>query len=146
MVVKFADTQKEKDQKRIHQATSNLWGLGGLGGINSLTPPYLTVNTFLEALVVLFFLNVPVFGAQGLPTNGTSGLQQLGGLNALGVQQLLAASTPTSLASTQGAHLELEFSSGPCFLSEWFYFFVFLFETQPPCRAWRTFRRRRASH
>ncbi len=42
MVVKFADTQKEKDQKRIHQATANLWGIGGIG-INNLTPQYLTV-------------------------------------------------------------------------------------------------------
>ncbi len=42
MVVKFADTQKEKDQKRIHQVTTNLWGIGGVG-LNSLTPPYLTV-------------------------------------------------------------------------------------------------------
>lgn len=43
MVVKFADTQKEKDQKRIHQATTNLWGgMGGIG-INNLPPQYLTV-------------------------------------------------------------------------------------------------------
>jgi len=41
MVVKFADTQKEKDQKRIHQATANLWGIGGLG-MNNMTPQYLT--------------------------------------------------------------------------------------------------------
>ena len=40
MVVKFADTQKEKDQKRIHQATTNLWGIGSIG----LTPQYLTVT------------------------------------------------------------------------------------------------------
>lgn len=46
MVVKFADTQKEKDQKRIHQATTNLWGgMGGIG-INNLPPQYLTVIIF----------------------------------------------------------------------------------------------------
>lgn len=44
MVVKFADTQKEKDQKRIQQATTNLWGGIGAGlTINNLTPQYLTV-------------------------------------------------------------------------------------------------------
>ena len=45
MVVKFADTQKEKDQKRIHQATTNLWGIGSMG-LNTLTPQYLTVCLF----------------------------------------------------------------------------------------------------
>lgn len=34
--------------------------------------------------------------------NGSANLQQLSGLNALGVQQLLAASSQNSLASTQG--------------------------------------------
>ena len=47
MVVKFADTQKEKDQKRIHQATANLWGIGGLG-MNNLTPQYLTVSALFQ--------------------------------------------------------------------------------------------------
>ena len=49
MVVKFADTQKEKDQKRIHQATASLWG--GIGGMGNLTPQYLTVSGFF------FFFN-----------------------------------------------------------------------------------------
>ena len=40
MVVKFADTQKEKDQKRIHQsptasAAANIWG--------GIPPQYLAV-------------------------------------------------------------------------------------------------------
>lgn len=43
MVVKFADTQKEKDQKRIHQATTNLWGIGSMG-LNTITPQYLAVR------------------------------------------------------------------------------------------------------
>jgi len=80
MVVKFADTQKEKDQKRIHQATTNLWGIGSMG-LNTLTPQYLT----------------------GLSANGSGSLQPLSGLNALNVQQLLAASTQNSIASTQAA-------------------------------------------
>ncbi|XP_046636675.1 CUGBP Elav-like family member 1 isoform X2 [Daphnia pulicaria] len=80
MVVKFADTQKEKDQKRVHHvgSSTNLWG--GIG-INNLPPQYLT----------------------GLPSNGGASLSQLSGLNALGVQQLLAASSQNSLANTQAA-------------------------------------------
>ena len=42
------------------------------------------------------------FEVQGLPASNTGSLQQLSGLNALGVQQLLAASTQNSLASSQG--------------------------------------------
>ena len=49
MVVKFADTQKEKDQKRVHHVGStNLWG--GIG-LNNLPPQYLTV-------IILFFSNL----------------------------------------------------------------------------------------
>lgn len=102
LVVKFADTQKEKDQKRIHQAATNLWGLGSLGGINGLTPPYLVLESFKSVGHHVDVWCCEKKTMKGLPTNGTSGLQQLSGLNALGVQQLLAASTPTSLASTQG--------------------------------------------
>ena len=31
LVVKFADTQKEKEQKKVHQIQTNLWGLGSPG-------------------------------------------------------------------------------------------------------------------
>lgn len=40
LVVKFADTQKEKDQKRIQQLQSNLWNIAGV----NITPHYLTVR------------------------------------------------------------------------------------------------------
>ncbi|KAF4521275.1 hypothetical protein B566_EDAN002279 [Ephemera danica] len=40
LVVKFADTQKEKDQKRLQQMQANLWNLGGV----NLTPQYLAVD------------------------------------------------------------------------------------------------------
>ena len=105
MVVKFADTQKEKDQKRVHHVGStNLWG--GIG-LNNLPPQYLTV-------IILFFSNlnhppklIQIFifffkKKKGLPSNGGGSLSQLSGLNALGVQQLLAASSQNSLANTQG--------------------------------------------
>ena len=54
MVVKFADTQKEKDQKRIHQATTNLWGIGSMG-LNTLTPQYLTVRCYS---IIIGFCNL----------------------------------------------------------------------------------------
>jgi hypothetical protein len=53
MVVKFADTQKEKDQKRVHHvgSTTNLWG--GIG-INNLPPQYLTVTSPIPFVFQIF--------------------------------------------------------------------------------------------
>ncbi|XP_076311134.1 CUGBP Elav-like family member 1-A isoform X3 [Tachypleus tridentatus] len=42
LVVKFADTQKEKDQKRQQQMMANLWNMTNFGNISTLTPQYLT--------------------------------------------------------------------------------------------------------
>lgn len=100
MVVKFADTQKEKDQKRVHHvgSTTNLWG--GIG-INNLPPQYLTVTSPNSICISDFLVNLLLF-LKGLPSNGGASLSQLSGLNALGVQQLLAASSQNSLANTQG--------------------------------------------
>ena len=42
IVVKFADTQKEKEQKKLNNMTANLWGLS-MGGLNNLGPQYLAL-------------------------------------------------------------------------------------------------------
>ncbi|XP_069682944.1 CUGBP Elav-like family member 2 isoform X6 [Periplaneta americana] len=41
LVVKFADTQKEKDQKRLQQMQANLWNLAGV----NMGPQYLTADS-----------------------------------------------------------------------------------------------------
>ncbi|XP_076289454.1 CUGBP Elav-like family member 2 isoform X4 [Lasioglossum baleicum] len=41
LVVKFADTQKEKDQKRMQQLQTNLWSIAGV----NMAPHYLTNDT-----------------------------------------------------------------------------------------------------
>ena len=61
LVVKFADTQKEKEQKKLQQMNANLWstiyggggGGGGGGGIptNNIAPQYLAVSTVCDQIV-----------------------------------------------------------------------------------------------
>ncbi|XP_069682946.1 CUGBP Elav-like family member 2 isoform X8 [Periplaneta americana] len=45
LVVKFADTQKEKDQKRLQQMQANLWNLAGV----NMGPQYLTLLQQIQA-------------------------------------------------------------------------------------------------
>jgi hypothetical protein len=47
-VVKFADTQKDKEQKKVQQLQNNLWSLAGISSpppSNVLQSPYLAVRT-----------------------------------------------------------------------------------------------------
>ncbi|KAL1122180.1 hypothetical protein AAG570_003585 [Ranatra chinensis] len=87
LVVKFADTQKEKDQKRLQQIQSNLWNLTGV----TLPPQsYLTSaqqvapDPHIGPLQLLQQLQTnngqPNLGAQLLLHN-SSGLQNLASLN-----------------------------------------------------------------
>ena len=51
MVVKFADTQKEKEQKKVQQLQTNLWNLSGINPSTTVlatgNPQYLAVRYFI---------------------------------------------------------------------------------------------------
>ncbi|XP_063403756.1 CUGBP Elav-like family member 2 isoform X13 [Mytilus trossulus] len=89
IVVKFADTQKEKEQKKLNNMTANLWSLS-VGGLNALGPQYLALLQQAAAAGNLGMFNLgEVASLQNL-----QGLMALanannpGALNALGIQSL----------------------------------------------------------
>ncbi|XP_071134473.1 CUGBP Elav-like family member 2 isoform X26 [Mytilus edulis] len=89
VVVKFADTQKEKEQKKLNNMTANLWSLS-VGGLNALGPQYLALLQQAAAAGNLGMFNLgDVASLQNL-----QGLMALanannpGALNALGIQSL----------------------------------------------------------
>ncbi|XP_041350792.1 CUGBP Elav-like family member 2 isoform X10 [Gigantopelta aegis] len=83
VVVKFADTQKEKEAKKLQQMTTNLWNMS-LGGLGALGPQYLAL---LQQAV-----------ASNMFTNMGSMDHCNSGLNNLGVQQLMAAAAAAAAA------------------------------------------------
>ncbi|XP_078712653.1 CUGBP Elav-like family member 2 isoform X3 [Lampetra fluviatilis] len=82
LVVKFADTQKDKEHKRLQQQISqqmqqlNAWG--GMAGMGALAPQYLAL--YLQLLQAAATGNLGAYGS----------LQQMAGLNAIQLQNLLA--------------------------------------------------------
>ncbi|KAG0710147.1 CUGBP Elav-like family member 2 [Chionoecetes opilio] len=89
LVVKFADTQKEKDAKRLQQVTQNLWNVASANNLAALGPQYL-------ALLQQQMGGSTSSGAAASSLSSQLGtlqnLQQLPSLNNVSVQQLLAAS------------------------------------------------------
>ncbi|XP_066265406.1 CUGBP Elav-like family member 2 isoform X24 [Branchiostoma lanceolatum] len=82
LVVKFADTQKDKEQKRLQQLNAQAWSqMNALASLAALNPQYLAL------------LQQAALGNQAAFS------QQLTGLNMLGLQQLLAAATAANQAS-----------------------------------------------
>ncbi|XP_071454809.1 CUGBP Elav-like family member 2 isoform X7 [Hetaerina americana] len=82
LVVKFADTQKEKDQKRLQQMQANLWNLAGV----NVGPQYLSLLQQMQNS-----------GQNSL--SSLSSMQQLMGMGGLSVQQLQAAAASQGVAS-----------------------------------------------
>uniref|UniRef100_A0A8C7S191 Cugbp, Elav-like family member 1 n=1 Tax=Oncorhynchus mykiss TaxID=8022 RepID=A0A8C7S191_ONCMY len=119
IVVKFADTQKDKEQKRITQQlqqqmqqlnTASMWG--NLTGLNSLGPQYLAVSDHL-----LWRHPQQSFGlARGLASNYAcvSGLNAMQNLAALAAAASATQATPTgsSALTTSSSPLSVLTSSG----------------------------------
>uniref|UniRef100_A0A8C2AGQ9 RRM domain-containing protein n=3 Tax=Cyprinus carpio TaxID=7962 RepID=A0A8C2AGQ9_CYPCA len=108
IVVKFADTQKDKEQKRITQQlqqqmqqlnAASMWG--NLTGLNSLGPQYLAVSTqdrsCLNAMQNLAALAAAASATQATPT-GSSALTTSS--SPLSVLTSSAGSSPTSSTSS----------------------------------------------
>ncbi|KAI0224833.1 CUGBP Elav-like family member 2 [Lamellibrachia satsuma] len=87
LVVKFADTQKDKEMKKLQQMNTNLLGTltGGapVNNMGGLTPQYLALLQ------------------QAITANNLGGLGNLGsGINALQTQQVLAAAAASALQTS----------------------------------------------
>ncbi|XP_072278033.1 CUGBP Elav-like family member 1 isoform X11 [Pyxicephalus adspersus] len=106
IVVKFADTQKDKEQKRMAQQlqqqmqqinAASVWG--NLAGLNSLAPQYLAL---LQQT------------ASSSNLNSLSGLHPMGGLSAMQIQNLAALAAAASVAQNPAsAASALTTSSSP---------------------------------
>ncbi|XP_076631029.1 CUGBP Elav-like family member 1-A isoform X2 [Colletes latitarsis] len=97
LVVKFADTQKEKDQKRMHQLQTNLWNIAGV----NMTPHYLTNDTPTLAPTSLQLLQ-QLHATSSAATPVTAGAA---GANALSnVQHQLLLQQHLGLGATTPAH------------------------------------------
>ncbi|XP_068202722.1 CUGBP Elav-like family member 1 isoform X9 [Palaemon carinicauda] len=90
LVVKFADTQKEKDAKRLQQVTQNLWNVASANNLAAIGPQYLAA--YLQLLQQQMGNSASSGATAGSLTSQMGSLQQLPSLNNVSVQQLLAAS------------------------------------------------------
>ncbi|XP_046346078.1 CUGBP Elav-like family member 2 isoform X20 [Haliotis rufescens] len=90
IVVKFADTQKEKEAKKMQQMTTNLWNLS-LGGLGALGPQYLALLQQAAAA-----------GNLGMLNNLGNMEHCNSGINNLGVQQLVAAAAAAAAGNNPG--------------------------------------------
>ncbi|KAG8126029.1 putative CUGBP Elav-like family member 1-like protein [Naja naja] len=112
IVVKFADTQKDKEQKRIAQqlqqqmqqiSAASVWG--NLAGLNTLGPQYL-------ALYLQLLQQTAAASSGNLNTLGN--LHPMGGLNAMQLQNLAALAAAASAAqNTPSGTTALNSSNSP---------------------------------
>ncbi|XP_066265392.1 CUGBP Elav-like family member 2 isoform X11 [Branchiostoma lanceolatum] len=122
LVVKFADTQKDKEQKRLQQLNAQAWSqMNALASLAALNPQYLAsavkpnIDNQMTSLNSQYlgslgfnsvsddhrhiFASSPSLLQQAALGNQAAFSQQLTGLNMLGLQQLLAAATAANQAS-----------------------------------------------
>ncbi|XP_073397675.1 CUGBP Elav-like family member 1 isoform X9 [Dendrobates tinctorius] len=109
IVVKFADTQKDKEQKRMAQQlqqqmqqinAASVWG--NLAGLNSLAPQYLAL-----------YLQLLQQTASSSNLNSLSGLHPMGGLSTMQIQNLAALAAAASVTQNPSAGSALTTSSSP---------------------------------
>ncbi|XP_022253567.1 CUGBP Elav-like family member 2 isoform X9 [Limulus polyphemus] len=99
LVVKFADTQKEKDQKRQQQMMANLWNMTNFGNISTLTPQYLSLlQQAAQTGAFGGFTNLPQLA--GGECYGVSSLNVQQQLAALAAAQASANNSNTDLNAT----------------------------------------------
>ncbi|KAK7865337.1 hypothetical protein R5R35_006825 [Gryllus longicercus] len=116
LVVKFADTQKEKDQKRLQQMQANLWNLAGV----NMAPQYLGLLQQIQAsanattngqtganssLSALSTMQQQLLVQQQLQAAQNSGLQNLAALQNSSALSL-TGSTASSAAEINPANLQ----------------------------------------
>ncbi|XP_029312604.1 CUGBP Elav-like family member 1 isoform X5 [Cottoperca gobio] len=116
IVVKFADTQKDKEQKRMAQqlqqqmqqlSAASMWG--NLTGLNSLGPQYLAVSVFIQNLYLQLLQQSASTG------NALNNLHPVSGLNAM--QNLAALAAAATATQATGSSAMTTSSSPLCALT-----------------------------
>nr|XP_033784015.1 CUGBP Elav-like family member 1 isoform X10 [Geotrypetes seraphini] len=109
IVVKFADTQRDKEQKRMTQqlqqqmqqiSAASVWG--NLAGLNTLGPQCLAL-----------YLQLLQQTASSGNLNSLGGMHSVGGLSAMQLQNLAALAAAASAAQNTGASNALSTSNSP---------------------------------
>ncbi|XP_048769018.1 CUGBP Elav-like family member 2 isoform X23 [Ostrea edulis] len=116
IVVKFADTQKEKEAKKIQQINQNLWNISA-GGVTGFSPQYITLLQQAALAGNLGLLNTGNLGEPTLPLQNLQGLAALtsaagnpGGLGALGMQSIAALNQMAGVTNSTATSVHAAFA------------------------------------